>query len=298
MTASPGARGVVVLGMHRSGTSAITRAVNLLGLPLGRHDDLYSAPDNPSGHWESRALCACNDTVLKLFRGTSMTPPPLPSGWQFSQRCDQALPGLRGAFRDIYHGDRWLWKDPRLCLTLPVWRRVLPDFCVVLVLRDPHRVADSLHRREGFPLAYCLSIWDRYTRAALDAARGLPVAVVRFEDVLDDPKSETLLLAERLSAAGVELSGDPAAAADAIEPAVVHRRNRGRYRHLTDPLWAAISELPGYSPRFGPPSLPDPFPGTGPMFQLARAWNEVREVRTDVSRRRALAPDPSCGFDR
>ena len=60
--------GVMVVGMHRSGTLAVTRVINLLGVPLGRADYIYSAGDNPSGHRESRTLCALYDMILRRFR--------------------------------------------------------------------------------------------------------------------------------------------------------------------------------------------------------------------------------------
>ena len=69
-------RGVMVVGMHRSGTSAVTRVINLLGVPLGRADDIYSAEDNPSGHWESRQLCAVDNLILRVFGGFDMAMPP------------------------------------------------------------------------------------------------------------------------------------------------------------------------------------------------------------------------------
>ncbi len=62
--------GVMVVGMHRSGTAA----VNLLGVPVGRADDIYSAKDNPSGHWESRRLSALNSMILaSCYASTCLT---------------------------------------------------------------------------------------------------------------------------------------------------------------------------------------------------------------------------------
>ncbi len=62
--------GVLVLGMHRSGTSALTRALGLLGLETGRRSDLMdAAPSNRSGHWEINALTECNDDLLRAAGG-------------------------------------------------------------------------------------------------------------------------------------------------------------------------------------------------------------------------------------
>ncbi len=70
---SPG-RSVVVLGMHRSGTSVLTRVINLLGLQLCREDDIYTAPDNPTGHWESVSLVAFNNRLIDVLGGKPAAP--------------------------------------------------------------------------------------------------------------------------------------------------------------------------------------------------------------------------------
>ncbi len=68
--------------------------------------------------------------------------------------------------QDVYRTERWLWKDPRTCLTLPL-REVLNDFCVVFVVRDAGPVTRSLNRREGWPMSLCYAVWDDYNRRAL-----------------------------------------------------------------------------------------------------------------------------------
>ena len=74
--------GMVVLGMHRSGTSAVTRILNLLGADVGPEDDLLTEYDNPSGHWESKALVACNDRILAAFGRSWDFPPWLGPDWE------------------------------------------------------------------------------------------------------------------------------------------------------------------------------------------------------------------------
>ena len=96
----------MVVGMHRSGTSAVTRVVNLLGVPLGREDDIYSAKDNPSGHWESRQLCAVNNMILHVFGGFDMAMPPMPRSWLQSRRAAHLRPVMRAAFDNVYQGER------------------------------------------------------------------------------------------------------------------------------------------------------------------------------------------------
>ena len=74
--------GVFVLGMHRSGTSAVARAVSLLGFSLGDQADLIPpGPDNPRGFWESKSLVVLNDELLSALGGSWDAPPSPSPGW-------------------------------------------------------------------------------------------------------------------------------------------------------------------------------------------------------------------------
>ena len=73
--------GVFVLGMHRSGTSAVTRAISAFGVPLGHPADaMPPGPDNPEGFAESIALAECNERLLDLAGGRWDAPPELAPG--------------------------------------------------------------------------------------------------------------------------------------------------------------------------------------------------------------------------
>jgi hypothetical protein len=240
--------------MHRSGTSAVTRVVNLLGVPLGRGDDLYSAEDNPSGHWESRQLCALDNLILNVFGGFDIAMPPMPRSWLQSRRAARLRQVMRATFDNVYQGERWLWKDPRLCLTLPLWRQVLNDFCVVFVVRNAGPVVRSLHRRDGFPHFYCYALWEDYNRRAAAASSGLPVVRVDFDSMQEDPLSEVKLLAEGLSSVGVQLNDEIATAA-----ASLHRPSdpdRPADLGLGQRLATALKGGPNVSQVFRPPPLP------------------------------------------
>jgi hypothetical protein len=268
-------RGVMVVGMHRSGTSAVTRVVNLLGVPLGRADDIYSAKDNPSGHWESRRLCALDNMILRVFGGFDMAMPPMPHSWLESRRAVHLRRVMQATFENVYQGERWLWKDPRICLTLPLWRQVLNDFCVVFVVRDADPVMRSLHRRDGFPLFYCYALWDDYNRRAAAALSGLPVVTVDFDSMLEDPLHQVKLLSEGLSFVGVELNDEIGIAA-----ASVHRpAGPGR---SADPgpghrLATALKTGPNVSQAFRPPPLPGQPLWVRPTIRAGCSWLGIRE---------------------
>jgi len=187
---------VIVLGMHRSGTSAITRCINLMGLSLGRDEDLVPADGgNERGYWENASLVRINDEILGAWEATWFAPPRWPDHWYEDPR----LAGVRA--RGVQEIDRafgkseWVWKDPRLCLTLPFWRTILPKPpCTVVIWRHPVEVWRSLERAHGLPAYVAMILWTLYARAALRAASDLPTFVTSYDKLL----SEGVPLLERL----------------------------------------------------------------------------------------------------
>lgn len=234
---------VVVLGMSRSGTSTMTEVINVLGVPLGRPDDLFSGPDNPRGNFESNELCLVNDFILARFGGTWWAPPKLMGKWYLSRTANSLLPYLRTAFSDVYHSEYWLWKDPRLCYTLPLWLRVLPPVCAVVVVRNPRFVADSIHRRYQLPLAYCHALWNVANRNALRAVGGLPSVFVNFDEVLEEPVRSVERLADQLICLGVTLDGSRSEATRCLLPENRSDPTKSWADRLNDRLWHQLSTV-------------------------------------------------------
>lgn len=181
--------GVFVLGMHRSGTSATTRAINLLGVPLAEEAELTPAsPNNPTGFWEVARLTEFNNSLLYELGGSSLGPPSLEDGWASRPELERRRRRARSLFAKAHTTDAWAWKDPRNCVLLPFWREALDARPVlVLVHRDPAEIARSLERRQGLSAAMALAAWERYLRMALAAARELPVYVTRYPDLVEAP---------------------------------------------------------------------------------------------------------------
>src|ERR1043166_420865 len=119
-------QGVIVLGMHRSGTSATTRVINLLGVAVNSPDDWMDLdPINPKGFWESSRLKEINDELMSLFGFNCWSPPVLPFGWEHSAALHPLCARARSLFRSVFPARQWVWKDPRNCITLPFWMHVL-----------------------------------------------------------------------------------------------------------------------------------------------------------------------------
>lgn len=193
---------ICVLGMSRSGTSLTARVLNLAGVYLGPQEDLLGGelrqipqPDrdnaraaNPEGFWEHYPLMRLNERILRRMGGNWREPPPLPPGWEDSAALDEESEEACALIEETFGGhDLWGWKDPRNCLTLPFWQRLLPQLRYVICLRNPLDVAASLQRRDGMPFEDAVELWLTYlARALLDTADH-PRLLVPYESYFDDP---------------------------------------------------------------------------------------------------------------
>lgn len=210
---------IFVLGMHRSGTSALARTLALLGCRAGGPDDFPEADEaNPRGYWERRdvwrldedlleALGAAWDEVGHLNPDLLLSALPAADLALFERRAREIVAGLDGAEGA---GRPWVVKDPRLCLTFPLWQKVLSAPVCVIIERSPLSVARSLAARDGFPLALGIALWERYVRSALAVSVGLPRFLVRYEDLVDRPRETATRLREELEKRGVSGLAEPA----------------------------------------------------------------------------------------
>lgn len=180
---------VCVLGMHRSGTSVVTRLLNYLSVDLGEQDQLMSAgEDNPRGYWEHEGIVAINEEILAAFGDDWSHPPVWPDRWQDDARLDGIGRKARRLIeKDFGERSIWGWKDPRTCLTVPLWRRWVPNCRFIFCVRHPADVAGSLVRRDRFTTARALWLWTWYNLQALRGAEGADGCVVRYESTLKDP---------------------------------------------------------------------------------------------------------------
>lgn len=167
-------RAICVTGMHRSGTSFVARAVDALGVDFGRPGLLMPpGPDNRAGYWENRLVKELDDDLLAHLGGAWDSPPVLAGGWEHDPRLEEFVTRAAEVL-DASFGARETrtpvvgWKDPRLSLLLPFWRRVVPIDATVVVVRHPAEVCSSLQRRNNMDAAQASLLWLRYLLAALD----------------------------------------------------------------------------------------------------------------------------------
>jgi hypothetical protein len=183
--------GILVLGMHRSGTSALTRALGLCGAELPAHLIEPDAATNETGFWEPRELVALNDAVLASAGSYWHDLRSLPAGWfgthaaaEFRRRAAALLSAELG------RSALSVVKDPRLCRLLPLWRPVLAELGIepriVILVRNPLEVAASVNRRDHFGEGKALLLWLRHLLDAERDSRGLRRCIVSYDQLLDD----------------------------------------------------------------------------------------------------------------
>lgn len=182
--------GVLVLGMHRSGTSALTRVLNLLGCAL---PEALVGPSegNELGHWESASAVILNDEILASAGSNWNDWGPINADWRASGVRGQMVERATEVIREHKAlGPLFALKDPRLCRLADLWLDAADsagvDMRVVLMLRHPAEVSASLESRDLMAPGYGQLLWLRHTLDAEHLSRGRKRVVCRFDRLLVD----------------------------------------------------------------------------------------------------------------
>lgn len=194
---------ILVIGMHRSGTSAITRTLNLLGAKLPGNILEASPTENPTGFWESQDILDCHERFLAAIGSLWHDPLPLPAsayeGLAADQCRDELVKILR---RDFQQTSTFVVKDPRICRLLPLWDKVLSVVdtrpIAVIPFRHPLSVARSLRRRNQFSDAKSLALWLVHMLQAERQSRNWPRLFLRYDDLVEAPTKAAEKMADRL----------------------------------------------------------------------------------------------------
>ena len=181
---------LVVVGMHRSGTSALARVLNLLGadLPLNL---LPANEHNASGYWESYDLMAIHDEMLQAAGTSWQDTGSIPQLWHNPQLIGRYRARIVKALKTQYTDSTLMViKDPRILRFVPLTVAALQDIDVepkfIISLRNPLEVANSLKARDGLSLLKSLLLWLDYTLCSERATRGFQRAFVDYDDLMMD----------------------------------------------------------------------------------------------------------------
>ncbi len=187
-----GSTAVMLMGMHRSGTSLLMGLLHALGLDLGPHL-MLPAHDNPKGHYESIDIMQIHERLLAALGSSWDDPRPLPEDWVYRPEIQPYRQELTATIQHNYQGlGLWGVKDPRLCRLYPLWREILSELGVrvkaILLVRHFSESVTSLTKRNDMAPAQAMDLWishvlesERLTRYA---NRTLVLSTALFENWL------------------------------------------------------------------------------------------------------------------
>ncbi len=190
---------IIVLGMHRSGTSALTRIINLMGAYVGAEGTLMGFnKENPKGFWERKDVRTIDQDLLKTIEADWYKVAQFDLG-KLSENDQAAFEQkARMIVLNLDAHRPWVLKDPRICLLLPLWRPLLEAPICIHIYRSPLQVAQSLRTRNGFPIHFGVALWEKYTLAALENSRNLPRLFVSHHRLLAQPLETVRALYDQL----------------------------------------------------------------------------------------------------
>ena len=262
---------VVVLGMHRSGTSAITRSLKVLGVDLGGRLLPAEAGINDKGFWEDVDITAFNvDLLHALGHDWHTLTPVLPEEFLPVGVAPLRLRAVQ-LLRDKISSDAPFGiKDPRMARLLPFWSEIFAhldlDVTYVIAFRNPMSVAYSLVKRNQFELEKGYLLWLEHMLNSLRLTRGCRRVFVSYERLLSQPDVELRRIGDVLGT-----SFDPQGAAfqeyrqDFLEKALQHNRYE-----LADLV-------------LDPKVMPQVLRLSGILDGLTRdAWGDDEELHTEI----------------
>lgn len=182
-----------IIGMHRSGTSALSGSLRFIGYEHGERR-MAAQPDNPKGFWEPRLIARLNEEMLR-DAGGSWRRPPDELLFAKPASSDARKAQARSVWMETFGETRGpiVCKEPRLVFFIELWREIAaecgraPKF--LFAIRDMRNVAASLKKRNEIPTAEGAALWAAYMFAALrELPEGAPV--VSFTRLLNDPARE------------------------------------------------------------------------------------------------------------
>lgn len=224
--AAPGQVAILIVGMHRTGSSALSRLLNLAGAHLPEAVLPPTPENNETGFWEPASVVHLNETLLRDAGGSWVEPPPRIEGTK--ARRDRFVRQVAQLLRDDYgSAPLILLKDPRLALLIDWWDGALRaagyETLYVVSVRSPHEVARSLEQRDRLPYEQGLNLWLRYAGAVEHGMQGRAKVFVHYERLLADWRHELARIRAALSL-GLPLGEAEGAVDSFLSPALRHQR--------------------------------------------------------------------------
>ncbi|WP_396329945.1 sulfotransferase family protein [Burkholderia anthina] len=193
---------VVVLGMHRSGTSVVTRAMETMGAEFG--DNLMPAVPgvNDKGFFEDLDIYAINQEILALAGADWHSLAPI----EFDKIDEASLQRVRERASQLLakkcENKTFALKDPRISRLLPFWKPVFDSLGIrvvyALAVRNPMSVGRSLEKRDHFPSEKSYLLWLLHTIPPLGATKGAQRVLVNYDKLMENPRAELARMSTQL----------------------------------------------------------------------------------------------------
>jgi hypothetical protein len=181
---------LLVMGVGRSGTSALTRVLNLLGAALPAKT-LAANYGNERGYWEPSSILALSEEILSVHGSDWHDPRAFPKAWFASSEAAVFVERAKDIIEDDYDGASLiLIKEPRICRLAPIYLAALDragyEPRVAIPLRHPSEVAGSLKQRDGTDELTSELIWIRHMLEMEAATRHCLRVWTTYEQLLED----------------------------------------------------------------------------------------------------------------
>lgn len=261
-TQHDGAQGVVVHGMGRSGTSAITGLFVRSGFYVGPESELIpAAEDNPAGFNENLNVLQINEAALADLAGTWFDPPEEGAQSDARARWEPQLASVLSDLMEAAAPAPLVLKDPRIEVLLPLWDGLLRGvFHPVVAVRHPVEIALSLSKRERMPLPIGLATWEIHMTTLLRHLRGVTATVAPYRLLMSSHDSARRIVTaavERLDPT-VRARVEPTDGSGWLRPDLYRNRAqdidlRGYLTAHQQELWAWLEALPLGNLELDPP---------------------------------------------
>jgi hypothetical protein len=279
---APSARiALIVAGVGRSGTSALTRVLNLLGAMLPEQV-LPPAWGNEKGFWEPSAIVELNDEILRDLGSDWYDTHPLPQDWYQRAVAHGYLDRIVRVLERLYHGSPLIViKDPRLCRLGPLYFAALERLRyaprIILPVRHPNETSGSLARREGTDSRVAELLWIRHMLETEAATRRYKRIWVSYDHLLRDWRGLATGIADGLDLIWPTALDDAAPGIDAfLDPAMRHfDSGASEAGPIAARLWACVQR-----------------PTPDMEVRLRREFDTVNSIVTDLNRLEAAQAEP------
>ncbi|MDO6527433.1 hypothetical protein Q4519_17270 [Motilimonas sp. 1_MG-2023] len=237
---------ILILGMHRSGTSALTGMLGKAGIPLGTEfiDDV--ADVNKKGFWEHKRLVEINEAILahlgKSWFSLDVAAELSNVGlFELAKFKQQAITFIETEFSGA---PIFALKDPRMCVLAEFWLDVFQSLeietKVIVLNRMPDEVAASLYKRDKLPVLIAQQLWLEHTLGCLRVCQLQfdVVTIISFEDFLNDPSRFLTKVLQQFSLA-IPINID--AASGFVEPNLRRQHCHEQQKNLANDLYNALN---------------------------------------------------------